>query len=167
MKKIMKRTSNFVEKLTLKQFKIIMGILTIGVPIFLIAFWAIYPNNVILSMFFAISAVISAPTAYYVSVIVGNKKFLEEEKILRPKVRKEFCFDSGEFVEIIPLPTASKKWLILSIEKNAKFFAKEVEKSGEEEKIILIIKDENNEQLKEPIEVTNYYAFYNSFKLKK
>lgn len=164
MKKIVKRISNFIENLTLKQTKVIAYSLTIFIVIYLIAFWFIR-NKFMLYLSFCV--VILVPIVDYMSVVIEHKKFLEEEKILRPKVRKEFGFDSGEFVEIIPLPTASKEWLILSIEKNAKFFAKEVKKTGEEEKIMLVIKDEKNKQLKETIEVTNYYAFYNNFKLKK
>lgn len=168
MKKIVKRISNFVEKLTLKQLKIIMNIFIICVPIFLIAFWLISPyNNVILSVFLAVSAVISAPIGYYMSIVVGNKEFLEKEKMLRPEIRKKFGFDSGKLIEVIPLSTACEKWLTLRIEKNARFFVKEIKKNGEEERIILVIKDENNKELEDPIEVTNYYAFDNNFKLKK
>lgn len=169
MKKIMKRIFNFVEKLTLKQTKIITYSITIFIIIYLIAFYFIYPYNKSIS-YLSFCIVPLVPIAYYMSVQVEHKKFLIKEKMIRPQVRKEFGFASGEFVEVIPSTKCDsqivKEWLTLGIEIGARFWTKEIKENGED-KILLVIKDENGEEIKgEPIKYTNYFAFYNTFNLK-
>ena len=167
MKKIKERWNEIINKLTVKQcYKIIVIVLILIVSILIFTYFNKYNiesiEKLILLIFFFGVLIFAISMILWMVLDVEVKQFWEEEKKMRPEVRKKFSLNTEEFVEVIYEPQnksnlSNMDWQIL---QRKKYYAKE-----QDDSVIIIVKNIRGEQIGDPYTV-NYYFFNNNFKSK-
>ena len=183
MNKVIQRLNEFNKKSSLKQSKVIMFILVSIITMFLIWMFFVTPNyeqsfdKILVKTGVIVIVVLFVVAIMYEVLEITAKEFQEEERVLRPIIRQKFGFKQGEFIEVQYAPNVNEKELkkfLKAINKygikcyinlqpkeskeclDVKYFAK-----AEDEEIILIIKNNNGEIIKE--DILNYCYFDNYY----